>query len=595
MSDPAPWLAAHPSPVAAGREASSAAHGAEAIRTGFDAHQRQFWEITCRAASRQERRNWHGMQHDAVERLDLYEQQVSRTLHAVRAALGEQLHRKECWARMKALYADLVSDRVDAELAETFFNSITRRVFTIVGVDPWIGFDGTDFERLGTGTEPRSYSTYAREGSTENLIQAILSDRVLPIPYQDLDRDARLIAADVEIQRRAGLATAPIEAIDVLDPVFYRNKGAYLIGRIRGQGQRITPLVIALVHEEGRLVADAVLLTEDEASIVFSFTRSSFHVDVEGPRGVIRFLKSIIPAKRLAELYIALGYHKHGKAELYRDLTKHLERSFDRFEIAPGDRGMVMVVFTLPSYDIVFKVIRDVFDYPKTTTRRDVLERYQLVFKHDRAGRLVDAQEFEHLAFPKHRFSEALLKELQESAAASIVVDDEHVVLRHVYTERRVTPLNLYLWQGDERRVRDAVLDYGQAIRDLAATNIFPGDLLLKNFGVTRHGRVIFYDYDELCLLTDCNFREMPVARDLEEEMAAEPWYYVGPHDVFPEEFATFLGLSAGMREAFVAAHGELLTAEFWTRMQALHRSGEVVDIFPYRAARRLQRADHAR
>jgi isocitrate dehydrogenase kinase/phosphatase len=594
MSDPAPWLAAHPPPAGADRAAPFAAYGAEIIRGGFNEHQRQFREITRRAPSRQKERDWQGMQRDAVERLDLYEQQVSQTVRAVEAALGERFHRKGCWARMKDLYAGLVSGRVDAELAETFFNSITRRVFTTVGIDPTIEYGGTDFERLDACAESPSYSTYAREGSTEHLVRVILGNRALPVPYQDLDRDARLIAGAIETQRRAGLATAPIGAIDVLDPVFYRNKGAYLIGRIRGQGQRITPLVIALVYEEGRLVADAVLLTEDEASIVFSFTRSSFHVDVDAPRSVIRFLKSIIPAKRLAELYIALGYHKHGKAELYRDLTQHLERSTDSFEIAPGDRGMVMIVFTLPSYDIVFKVIRDVFDYPKTTTRRHVLERYQLVFKHDRAGRLVDAQEFEYLAFPKHRFSEALLKELQTSAAASVVVDDEHVILKHVYSERRVTPLNLYLWQADERPVRDAVLDYGQSIRDLAATNIFPGDLLLKNFGVTRHGRVIFYDYDELCLLTDCNFREMPVARDLEEEMAAEPWYYVGPHDVFPEEFLTFMGLPGGMREAFVAAHGEVLTAEFWTRMQALHRSGEVVDIFPYRAARRLQRADHA-
>jgi isocitrate dehydrogenase kinase/phosphatase len=595
MSDPAPWLAAPLWPPAARRAASAPANGADTIRTGFDEHQRRFWEITRRAATRQERRDWHGMQRDAVERLELYERQVSQTVRAVEVTLGEQFHRKECWLGMKAVYADLVSDRIDAELAETFFNSITRRVFTTIGVDPWIEFDGTDFERLDTRAEPRSYSTYIREGSADTLIQAILSDRVLPVPYQDLDRDARLIAEAIETQRRAGFATAPIEAIDVLDPVFYRNKGAYLIGRIRGQGQRITPLVIALVYEEGRLVADAALLTEDEASIVFSFTRSSFHVDVEAPRGVIRFLKSVIPAKRLAELYIALGHHKHGKAELYRDLTRHLERSTDNFEIAPGDRGMVMSVFTLPSYDVVFKVIRDVFDYPKTTTRRQVLERYQLVFKHDRAGRLVDAQEFEYLAFPRHRFSEALLKELQESAATSVVIDDERVVLRHVYTERRVTPLNLYLWQGDERPVRDAVLDYGQAIRDLAATNIFPGDLLLKNFGVTRHGRVIFYDYDELCLLTECNFRDMPIARDLDDEMAAEPWYYVGPHDVFPEEFLTFMGLPARMREAFVEAHGDVLTADFWNRMQTLHRSGEVVDIFPYRATRRLQRADHAR
>ena len=349
------------------------------------------------------------------------------------------------------------------------------------------------------------------------------------------------------------------------------------------------PLLIALVNEEGQMVADAVLLTEDEASIVFSFTRSAFHADIDDPREVIHFLKSIMPAKRIAELYTALGYNKHGKAELYRDLMQHLDRSIDSFEIAPGDRGMVMVVFTLPSYDIVFKVIRDTFDYPKTTTRNQVLERYQLVFKHDRAGRLVDAQEFEHLAFPVHRFSERVLQELRETAGGSIAIDGDRIIIKHVYTERRVTPLNLYLRHTTDGGARETALDYGQAIRDLAATNIFPGDLLLKNFGVTRHGRVIFYDYDELCLLTDCNFREMPKPRTVEEEMAAEPWFYVGRGDVFPEEFISFLGLYGILREVFLEAHGELLTAEFWTRIQARHRAGEVVDIFPYRPARRLR------
>src|SRR6185503_2509662 len=112
-----------------------------------------------------------------------------------------------------------------------------------------------------------------------------------------------------------------------------------------------------------------------------------------------------------------------------------------------------------------------------------------------------------------------------------------------LYTERRMTPLNLYLREVDSRHAQDAIVDYGEAIKDLARTNIFPGDMLLKNFGVTRHRRVIFYDYDELCLLTTCHFRDLPAARDDLEETGAEPWYYVGPHDIFPEEFLTFLGL----------------------------------------------------
>lgn len=582
-----------PARAVAGTDELKTRRAAETVREGFERHQQEFRAITRRAAARQERRDWRGMQQDSVERLDLYGREVGRTVVEVEQALGDEFRRKDCWARMKAVYRDLVADRLDADLAQTFFNSVTRRVFATVGVDPRIEYVDADFERPAGRSDAPAYSTYGRGGSTESLVQEILADRPLTVAYQDLARDARLIAEEIEAHRRAIGASEPVEAIEVITPVFYRNKGAYVVGRIRA-GRRIMPLVIALVNEDHRMVADAVLLTEDEASIVFSFTRSAFHVDVPDPRGVIQFLKSIIPAKRIAELYIALGYHKHGKAELYRDLTHHLGRSTDTFEIAPGERGLVMVVFTLPSYDVVFKVIRDGFTYPKTTTRRQVLERYQLVFKHDRAGRLVDAQEFEHLTLPRQRFSDALLAELQASAASSVVLEGDRVAIKHLYAERRVTPLDLYLRQADEGPVREAVLDFGRAIRDMAATNIFAGDLLLKNFGVTRHGRVIFYDYDEICLLTDCNFREMPSPRDFDEEMAAEPWFYVGPHDVFPEEFIRFMGLYGTMREVFLEAHGELLTAGFWTGMQRLHWAGEVIDIFPYRPGRRLRRTGRA-
>jgi isocitrate dehydrogenase kinase/phosphatase len=295
-----------------------------------------------------------------------------------------------------------------------------------------------------------------------------------------------------------------------------------------------------------------------------------------------------MPAKRVAELYTSLGYNKHGKAELYRDLMRHLRQSSDQFEVAPGDRGMVMAVFTLPSYDIVFKVIRDEFDYPKMTNRHQVMRRYDLVFKHDRAGRLVDAQEYEDLAFPRHRFSEALLADLGQSAPSTVIIDGDRVVIRHLYAERRVRPLNLYLREAEAADACAAVIDFGYAIKDMAATNIFPGDILLKNFGVTRHGRVIFYDYDEIGMLVDYRFRIMPEPRTPEEEMAAEPWFGVAPGDVFPEEFLRFMGLHGEHQEVFVETHGDLLTVDFWTRMQALHCSGQIVDIFPYQQYRRL-------
>jgi isocitrate dehydrogenase kinase/phosphatase len=245
----------------------------------------------------------------------------------------------------------------------------------------------------------------------------------------------------------------------------------------------------------------------------------------------------------------------------------------------------------------VFKVIKDRFDYPKTATRRSVMRKYQLVFVRDRVGRLADAQEFEALEFSLERFLPELLEELARDAAGTVEVSGDRVLLKHLYTERRVTPLDLFLLRSETpERLHDAVVDYGNAVKDLAAANIFPGDMLLKNFGVTRHGRVIFYDYDELCLLTDCKFRHIPPPRHPEDEMSAEPWFYVGENDIFPEEFTSFLEFPPEFRDVFMDVHADLLSVDFWRDMQARHEAGEVLDIFPYHESRRLTRSgDHSR
>jgi isocitrate dehydrogenase kinase/phosphatase len=378
------------------------------------------------------------------------------------------------------------------------------------------------------------------------------------------------------------------DAIEALRPMFFRNKGAYIVARIVRDGHEL-PLVLPLLHGEGGVYVDAVLMREADVSILFSFTRSHFHVAAGSPGDVIAFLRTILPRKPVAELYIALGYHKHGKTEMYRHLRRHLSHTTARFELASGDRGLVMIVFGLPDYDMVFKVIRDRFEFPKNTTAEDVRRRYRLVFERDRVGRLVEAQEFHRLELARERFAPEVLDELLSAASKSVRLAGDDVVIDHLYTERKVQPLNLYLRQARPTTARHAVIDYGRAIKELAAANIFPGDFLLKNFGVTRHGRVVFYDYDELCLLTDCRFRSLPAPRNVEEELASEPQFTVGEDDVFPEEFRTFLGLPDPLADLFEKHHAELFSPRFWTEMQERHRRGEIMDFYPYPQRDRLR------
>jgi isocitrate dehydrogenase kinase/phosphatase len=561
-----------------------------AIHDAFNAYQARFKAITQRTHARFKNRDWHGMRADAVERLDLYKNMMDEIVPEIDRILDNRVHDKLIWASMKAVYSALIISHDDWELAETFFNSVTRRIFATVGVDPQIEFVATDFETPPTQAKSTVYRTYKRAASTPDLIHNILADYQMHLDFQDLERDARLIASEVENHLRKIKALRVVERVEMAKSVFYRGMAAYLAGRMFS-GSHLIPLVIAVLHTSEGVVVDAVLLEENAVSMLFSFTRRYFHVEVDRPYDLVSFLKTIIPRKRTAELYMSIGYNKHGKTELYRDLLKHISYCCDdQFEISPGKRGMVMAVFNMPNDDLVFKVIKDRFSHPKKVTRQEVMEKYNFVFKHDRVGRLVEAQAFEHLKFDRCCLSDELLDDLLSMASRTVRVEGDHVIVKHAFVERRVTPLDIYLQEADDDAARAAVLEFGKAIKEMAVSNIFPGDLLLKNFGVTRHGRVVFYDYDELRPLTSCNFRKMPQAKSYDDELSAEPWFYVGENDVFPEEFRNFLGLEKALREVFMEYYSDLFEVDFWRQTQEDLKAGKLTHIFPYPQNRRFKR-----
>jgi isocitrate dehydrogenase kinase/phosphatase len=551
------------------------------IVDAFARYNAEFRAITRRAPLRFDQRDSHGSQRDAVERIELYDRFVRQAIEELKSALGTRAQERELWRQIHDEFGARIAALPDPEFTKTFFSSISRRLFGTVGVAPDIEFVATDLDPLANIRSAVGTNSYVNHGSLSLLFEDLLGDVRFRSPWRDLDKSVAHVAAEVRAALAAQSERHEVEKVEVIRPIFYQISRAYIVGRILGKRCTL-PLVIALKNTDGGVLVDAVMLAEDDISIVFSFTRSYFHVDLERVAEAVVFLKSIMPRKPVSELFTVLGRAKQGKTERYRELVRHMEHTQDLFTHAPGERGLVMVCFTLPSFDVVFKIIRDRFAYPKTVLRDEVVAKYQLVFIHDRAGRLVDAQEFRRLRFPRARFSAELFEELQREAAQTVHADGADLVFDHMYVERRMTPLNLYLRSATPEAAEQAVLDYGQCIRDLAYTNIFPGDLLLKNFGVTRHGRVIFYDYDELCQVTDCTFRDLPQATNAEDEMRAEAWFYVGDNDVFPETFVRFLAFDDVQRAALLRMHGDILTAAFWRGVQQRLREGEVVEVLPY-------------
>jgi len=547
----------------------------------FADYNAEFRAITRRARVRFEERDWHGSQRDAVERIELYRKYVTNTVVTMQRRLGEEAQERSLWASIRRRFAAIIDPLPDNEFPKTFFSSVTRAVFDTTGVDPAVEFFALDLDPLSNVTTHVETKVYVNRGSIELLIEELLADFRFRTPYRDFDRSVRTVTDELRSSLESGGERRTVEKLEVIKEVFYQMTRAYLVGRISGRGWTL-PFVVALRNQDSGVVVDAIMLEEGTVSVLFSFTRSYFHVDLAHVGEVVKFLKSILPRKPVSELYTVLGRAKQGKTERYRELYRHLQTSSDQFILAPGEKGLVMVCFTLPSFDVVFKLIRDKFPYQKNILRQDVLQKYDLVFRHDRAGRLVDAQEFKRMQFPKARFTPDLLHELLTETAATVHEEGDQLLIDHLYIERRMTPLNLYVREASREQAEKAVLDYGQAIRDLAVTNIFPGDLLLKNFGVTRHGRVIFYDYDELCLVTDCRFREVPQSRYEEDEMLAETWYYVGENDVFPETFINFLGFDPHLKDVFLNAHREILTADWWRGIQERLREGDVLEVLPY-------------
>jgi isocitrate dehydrogenase kinase/phosphatase len=562
---------------------------AKAILDGFNRHYELFRRFSSRASVHFRESDWKSGREDQAERIRGYDLRVNETVQRLIEQFPAASSSEDLWPNIKLRYITLLLDHRQPECAETFYNSVACRVLhrryyrnDYIFWRPTINTEHLE----GSARTYRSY--YPESDGLRRSLLEIFRDLGLSNRYENLRRDIRHLEQALADGRGRRWKAQPNHQLQVLDSLFYRNKAAYIVAR-QVNGHEIQPIIIPILqNDQGLLFADCLLMKSMDVAVLFSFSRAYFMVDMEIPSAYVSFLLSIMPTKSRVDLYAMLGLQKHAKTLFYRELHHHLSHSRDNFVIAPGIKGTVMLVFTLPSFPFVFKIIRDYFDPPKKMTRGQVREKYLLVKFHDRVGRMADTLEYSNVAIPLERIDPRLMSDIESLAHSSVECDGDKLVIKHVYIERRMTPLNEYLAEASPKQKQEAINDYGQAIRDLAGANIFPGDMMHKNFGVTRHRRVVFYDYDEICYMTECNFRKIPPARDIADEMSTEPWYSIDENDVFPETFGSFFFPEMESRKLFYRHHRDLVKAQFWQKTRQTIIDGGQQDVFPYPLKRRF-------
>ncbi|WP_321843058.1 bifunctional isocitrate dehydrogenase kinase/phosphatase [Paraburkholderia bannensis] len=566
---------------------------AQTLLDGFERHYQSFCAAAVQARACFEAADWRGLQQLARDRIASYDQRVRECVHALEDEYDAETIDDEVWEQIKLHYIGLLTTHRQPECAETFFNSVCSKILhrsyfnnAFMFVRPAISTEYIENDEPAAKPTYRAYYP-ATDGLAATLAR-IVTNFQLETPFEDLERDVGCVMQTM-FDTFGAVEPKTNFQIHTLASLFFRNQSAYIVGRIVN-GDIVVPFVVPIRHVEGgKLALDTVLLRSDPVLIMFSFAHSYFCVDMEVPSAYVEFLRTIMPRKAKGEIYTSLGLQKQGKNLFYRDLLHHLSHSSDRFVTAPGIRGMVMIVFTLPSFPYVFKVIKDSFPAPKETTREQVQAKYQLVKRHDRLGRLADTLEYSSVALPIARLDDALVKELETLAPSMIEYEGDKLVIRHLYIERRMVPLNLWLQNGSDADVEHGIREYGNAVKDLMRANIFPGDMLYKNFGVTRHGRVVFYDYDEIEYLTDCNVRAVPAPRYEDDELSDEPWYAVGPRDIFPQTYGTFLLGDPRVKRYFLAHHADFFEPALWQESKARLLAGEVPDCLPYDETERFR------
>lgn len=502
----------------------------------------------------------------------------------------------EFWEQVEEDYLPLVEGRYEEDLALAFAHSTRRMIFK----DHWRPVKYSFGAARSSFGGPRQVHRDVPAGPrlTRETVLEIFKLPGFSCPWRNVEAGAQAVADRVNSDLGLdgpGESAPTMSMVQMVEAGFFRDRMAFLVGRIVMSDGRLVPLVLALVNLADGIVVDAVLTCEADAHNIFSSTLANFHVTNPYYHELAAFLHSILTRRALGLHYSTIGFNHVGKVTVMNEVRRELVASGEVFATAPGLRGTVAIAFSAPSSNYVLKVIRDEptpqYKWDHFPGRDAVLAKYDDVHAINRTGSMLDNIVYRNLELDRSWFDPDLVEELLANAGGTVSAEGGTLVFRHLIAQARMVPLPVFLETASPEDAETVIVNLGWCIKNNAAGNIFNKDLDGRNYGVGRFLKVFLFDYDAVEVLTDVKIHTNTDRVEGEEDIP--DWFFEDGVIFLPEEIEVGLRvLENGLRRPFRAHHGDLATVRYWERMQNALGEGRVPPITVYPHSRRLPREE---
>lgn len=527
------------------------------------------------------------------KRLFMYINGILAFCPQLKQAYSELAENEQLWSKVEMHYMSLIHERYEADLAFAYIHSVRRKIYQ----EEWkpVAYDFSEWRPRRADVRPQVYRTFAGGArvSADTVVE-ILKIPNFAKPYRNITEDAALVAERINnVFSLDGHSPDRIRSIEIINAGFYRNRGAYIVGRILFSDTSVSPIIISLINDDHGIDINAVLTSEADAHNLFSSTLANFHVSNEYYHELATFLYSIMPGRPLGLHYSTIGYNHLGKFAILNELKNELGTRKEVFQAAVGFPGTVTIAFAAPSSSYNLKVIRD-----KPTAQykwgifqgiEAVLDKYRGVHEINRAGSMLDNVIYYNLRLEKKLFAPFLLDKLLREANQSVSMADDYVIFKHLIAQLKIKPLPVFLETASAEDAKTAIINLGHSIKNNMAADIYNKDLDARNYGVSKFLRVFLYDYDAIERLTDVKIRSNQDRIDGDED--PPDWFFEDGIVLLPEEIEFGLGISdRTLLDVFRQVHGDLLTTEYWARIQNDLREGQVPRLCLYPEERKLNK-----